>query len=297
MSRQPRAGSPGRVARIAFLAVAVLLGATADAHSSRSASLHPVSVPGPPINVRWSGYVVTAPGVSFTHVSGTWTEPVVSCTKGAEPAVSTVWVGLGGYTTASSVLDQIGTDANCDTAGRPSYSAWFELLPDVAHSIGKEVAAGDTMVGSVAIKKTNLIELTLRDLSRDWTFAAAIQVGVPDGSSAEWVVEAPYRCLRFTCHQAPLANFGTVAIRGIAATGNGRQGTLADRSWRWTPLLAAPCAQRSASPDAATGAAAAIPDAPSADGKEFEVEWAHQPGPTRDCPGGVAGGVPDVTLG
>ena len=153
------------------------------------------------------------------------------------------------------------------------------------------------MVGSVLIKKTNLIELKLRDLNRHWTFAAAIQVGVPDGSSAEWVVEAPYSCLRFTCHQAPLANFGTVVIRDIDATGNGRRGTLANRSWKRTALLAAPCAQGSTSKDAATGSAAAVPAAPSADGTKFDVAWAHLPGSTRECLGGAVGGVPDVTVG
>ena len=289
-------GSPRGVPRLAFLSVAVLLGATADAQPSRSAP-HRDSVPRPPTIARWSGYVVTAPGVSFTSVSGTWTEPAASCTKGAEAALSTVWVGLGGYTAASTALDQIGTDANCDAAGHARYSAWFELLPDVAHSIAKEVDAGDTMAGSVVIRKTNLIELTLRDLSRDWTFAAAIQVGVPDESSAEWVVEAPYGCLRFTCHQAPLANFGTVAIRGIAVTGNGRRGSLANRTWRRTALLAVPCAEGSSSKDAATGSAAAIPATPSADGTEFDVAWVHEPGSRRDCPGGAAGGIPDVTVG
>ncbi len=247
----------------------------------------------PPVNSRWSGYVATAAGVSFSRVSGSWTEPRVICTMSAGPALSTVWVGLGGYSTGSTVLDQVGADANCDAAGRAHYSAWFELLPDVAHPIAKQVRAGDTMVGSVAIDKTNLIELSLRDVSRDWTFATTIQVGVPDGSSAEWVVEAPYSCRRFTCRQAPLANFGSVVIRDIAATGNGQRGTLASRLWRRTSLRADPCAQNSESKDAPTGSAVAIPGPLARGGTEFEVAWAHESGFARECPGGEVGGPPD----
>lgn len=285
MRRRAGAGAPRHLAVAVALAVAAVSGASA--HAAQPS----------PINNRWSGYVVTARQVSFTRVAGSWTVPLVTCTKGAVRALSTVWVGIGGYTTDSKVLDQVGTDANCDSGGHARYHAWFELLPDIAHPIDKRIGAGDTMSGSMVIAKTNLIELTLRDLTRNWTFAATIQVGAPDVTSAEWVVEAPYSCQRFLCHQAPLANFGSVVIRDISATGNGHRGTLATRSWKRTALVAAPCAQDSVSKDAATGTAAAISGPVSTDGTEFPVTWAHQPGAARHCPGGTVGGVPDVTIG
>jgi hypothetical protein len=122
MWRRAGAGAPRQVAWIAVLAAAAVLGAAAHAASSRSAARSVPPQPAP-IDNRWSGYVVTAERVSFTRVSGTWTEPLAICSKGGEPALSTVWVGLGGYTTESKVLDQIGTDANCDAAGRASYVA------------------------------------------------------------------------------------------------------------------------------------------------------------------------------
>jgi hypothetical protein len=269
------------------LFAAVAAATTAGAHSTQT----------PPVNIRWSGYVVTGEQVAFTRVAGTWTVPAVTCEHRAAVALSTVWVGIGGYAAGSKVLDQIGTDANCDAAGQPSYLAWFELLPDVAHQIQKPMGPGDTMSGSVTIAKENLIKLTLADRTRGWTFATAIQVGLPDQSSAEWVVEAPYSCQRLVCHQAALANFGSVRMRGISVTGNGQRGTLSSHAWKQTPLEAAPCAQKSSSKDAATGSAVAVPNSLSPDGTQFDVTWAHHAGSAHHCAGGSVGGVPDVTIG
>ena len=61
----------------------------------------------------------------FSSVSGAWTQPAATCSRGR--TYSAVWVGLGGY--SASELEQIGTDANCSSSNRASYGSWYELVP------------------------------------------------------------------------------------------------------------------------------------------------------------------------
>ncbi len=127
-----------------------------------------------------------------------------------------------------------------------------------------------------------------------------IQAGTPDKTSAEWIVEAPFSCLRFTCHQAALANFGSVAIRGISATGNGRPGALGTAGWKATPLVLAPCVQTIASVRRNGLPAVAVPRRRSADGSSFAIAWGRETGRPPLCRAATTGAVgvlPDYTLG
>ncbi len=125
-----------------------------------------------------------------------------------------------------------------------------------------------------------------------------ISWNIPDTSSAEWVVEAPYACRRFACQQAPLANFGSVAMHDIAAIGNGHLGALADPAWTTIRLRLAPCAGREASDQSGAEAAArsvvagAEPGEPSDDGSAFGIAWVPDAGRVGACPGASAGASP-----
>lgn len=282
-----RLGHPGRLGA-AVLTIVLLAAAATPANGA------------PKPAQRWSGYVVTASKVAFSSVTGSWVEPPVTCRRGVDPTLSTVWVGIGGFATGSNVLDQVGTDANCDGSGRATYFAWFELLPDIAHEVAGKVEVGDEMTGTVSVAGTNLIDVKIENRTRHWSFDRQIQAGTPDRTSAEWVVEAPYSCRRFTCHQASLSNFGSVSIRSIEATGNGRRGTLRDPAWRATPLVLAPCVQTIASVKKDGLPAVAVPRKVSADGTSFVVAWGRETGRPELCNAAGTGNVgvlPDYTLG
>jgi hypothetical protein len=246
------------------------------------------------VNPQWAGYVVTAPHVAFTNVTATWRQPAVRCVRGAAPALSAVWVGLGGY--ASTVLEQVGVSANCDRMGKAGYFAWFELIPDTAHAIDEKVSAGDTIAASVKRLRLNLVELRIEDRTRGWTFVRRITWDASESSSAEWIVEAPYSCIRFSCHPAPLANFGSVTLRDVVAVGNGSRGTLSAPGWTKTAISLMPCASTPSG-----SRAGAIPGAASGDGTTFVIAWARDAGLSRTCkklPGeALVGGLPDVTEG
>ena len=66
--------------------------------------------------------------MSYTDVTGQWVQPKAGCRAGT-PTSLAIWVGLGGYSLSSRELEQVGTSADCDVHGRPSYYVWYELVP------------------------------------------------------------------------------------------------------------------------------------------------------------------------
>ena len=246
----------------------------------------------PVLNPQWSGYVVTGKHVSYTTISGTWTEPAMKCSAGQPAALSAAWVGLGGLTTKR--LEQVGVDANCDAKGHAAYFAWFEILPDVAHNIPNTIASGDVITGTVKRIGLALVELRVENHTRHWIFDRKITWGAADVSSAEWIVEAPFSCKRFACQTSHLANFGTLRFKDVTAVGNGHRGALSDPVWKTTQIDLAPCIRTKASPRAG-----ATPTPASSDGTIFDVAWvrdAGRPSPCRGLAGPITVGVvPDYT--
>ena len=241
------------------------------------------------VSRSWAGYVATAPAggpQSFTSVTGAWHVPAARCRRGDLGAASAVWVGLGGYASSAPKVEQVGTDSNCAAPGEPRYVAWFEVVPYPAYSIAKKVRPGDSIVGSVRIIAGS-VELRLDDRTRGWSFVRRISWPDPDASSAEWVIEAPATCVKFRCARPPLANFGSVTFDRVAATANGRAGTLTERRWQVAPIRLVPGSgdrhalgrgARHPTPGEPAGQAAELPggsDARPRDGRRerFAISW------------------------
>src|SRR3954465_6505374 len=140
-------------------------------------------------STNWAGYAVT--GRTFRHVTGTWVVPTVDCTSGSGDTAA--WVGLGGYSSSSQVLEQTGTEADCANGGTARYSAWYELVPAAAQTIKMTVRPGDHVSASVDVPGT-LVTLNLRDTSTGAAFTKATRMSSPDTTSAEWILEAPAAC-------------------------------------------------------------------------------------------------------
>src|SRR5665213_168941 len=83
---------------------------------------------------NWAGYAVHGSHTSFRRVFGAWRQPAATCTAGT-PTYSSVWVGLGGYSTTSQALEQIGSEVDCSASGRVVSSAWYELVPAASRNI------------------------------------------------------------------------------------------------------------------------------------------------------------------
>jgi hypothetical protein len=235
------------------------------------------------VSSNWSGYAVTGVGstatvastsMGFTDVTGTWTQPAATCTPGQSTSAA-IWVGLGGYTVGSNSLEQTGTSADCNSAGKATYYAWYELVPATSVTLKLKIFPGDKITSTVLVKGTDVL-VQVKNRTRHTFFTKHLQMASPDLTSAEWIAEAPSECtVSGFCRTVPLTNFGSVTFTKIAALGNDQGGTLTGPGWEPTPIQLVPRARRvfgdvNAS---ASSTAGASPTNVSSDGSAFTVNW------------------------
>jgi hypothetical protein len=221
------------------------------------------------VSSNWAGYAVT--GAKYRRVTGTWTVPGGSCTAG-RPSSSAAWVGLGGFAPESQAIEQTGTQFECTSSGRASYSAWYELLPAAPVTIPVTVGAGDKVSASVTVSGTH-VAVVLKNRTTGERFAKTLQMSAPDLSSAEWIVEAPSACTRDGgCAVVPLNDFGTTRFsRAHATSTGGHVGTPGDPAWTATVLTLSTAASDGS---VSTGpGASAIPSGLTSLGSSFSVTY------------------------
>lgn len=237
------------------------------------------------VSSNWAGYVAapnTRSGPGFSSVSGTWTEPSATCTKGHE-SYSAVWVGLGGASEQARGLEQVGADADCTPTGKPVYSSWFELLPAEAVPVPLAVHPGDRLTASVTVSDTHAT-LRLRNLSSGRRFTITRRVPRIDVSSAEWIVEAPSVCVNSSpCKAVTLTDFNEVAFSAASATIAGHTGPIADPAWTATalelrqgPTHHPPRSAAAVGGGPSAGLVVAAPSAPTEAEGAFAVRWQEQ---------------------
>jgi len=243
MRHAPRIRRP--VARFALASCCALAGCaltSAAAVAARGADAASSSTPASggagqaSVSTNWAGYVATrAGGAGFTSVSGSWREPSATCGRGHETD-SAVWVGLGGYSEASRGLEQIGTDDDCTRAGAAVYKSWFELLPAEPVDLPLAVHPGDEIDASVTIKGDG-VTLRIRDDATGAHRSLTRRSRHIDGSSAEWIVEAPSACVNeHSCQVLALTDFGQVAFASATAVARAHTGGVIDDAWSATAL-------------------------------------------------------------
>jgi hypothetical protein len=264
------------------LASLTLLAATASLSLAGSPALASASAAVPSSN--WAGYVVTrrSSGTRFDRVVGAWRQPAARCVPGRQ-TYSVFWVGLGGYRSGSSKLEQTGTAADCTSAGHAAYSVWYELVPDLPVAVNLRVRPGDSIAASVTASSASIL-VHIRDLSSGRSFAKRISFPGPDTSSAEWIAEAPSSCDGSGCNVLPLTNFGTVGFSGASAlTANGEEGAISDPAWRAIPI------EIQGDPEAFAATAtpafdSATPSSLGGTGSSFSVTWQRVSPPETSAP-------------
>jgi hypothetical protein len=266
------------------------------------------------VSANWGGYVASSPVDSatglpsgFSGASGAWVEPAATCGTSAAtsgPTSSAFWVGLGGNSESSPALEQLGTEADCTANGRPSYFAWYELVPAPSHRIKMMVEPGDKITASVKVSD-NQVTLSLRNLTRDAFFSHVFTKSSIDTGSAEWIAEAPSLCEGNHCRETALTNFGRVAFSQASATVDGHAGSIKDSDWTTTVLRLITGSGGGGFGDYASEstAAKATPTSLTSGAAAFTVKWSvsQSPGsggyPGGGYGGGGYGGYPDGGYG
>jgi hypothetical protein len=239
-------------------------------------------------SVNWAGYAITGAAGSparFQAVSANWVQPSVACSGGASH--SGFWVGLGGYRRNSRALEQVGTESDCAVAGRPTYFAWYELVPRAAFRLGLKVHPGDSIAAGVTVTGRR-VKLSLRDLTTLEGSTRTVRASALDVSSAEWIAEAPSICNGHnSCQVQALEDFGPVAFSNCYATSaDGHAGPLGAPAWSPVALelldVGAGPGRSGSGGSAPVGTAA--PTGLTAGGSGFSVAWREASAPAGTPP-------------
>jgi Peptidase A4 family len=225
-------------------------------------------------SANWSGYAIHRPGVKFTTVSGSWTQPRATCTPGHR-TYSAFWVGLGGYSLTSNSLEQIGTEVDCSVSGAVRSSAWYELVPAASRTIRLRVRPGDALRATVTVTG-HQVYVVLDDLTSKRAFSKTLHANTVDVTSAEWIAEAPSECIGYDqCQTLPLADFGSASFNlAQARSTTGRVGSISDPAWRWTKLRLLPGGTRFvAAQGGGTSAGESTSSLLAANGTQFTVSY------------------------
>ena len=229
---------------------------------------------------NWSGYAVHKSDVRFERVSGSWRQPSAVCRRG-QSSYSAFWVGIGGYSRSSHALDQIGIELDCNTAGRQTVTAWYELVPEATRPITMNVAGGDVMNAAVRVAG-HRVTLALADETRHEAFARTLTANVVDPTSAEWIAEAPSECSGDgNCTTLKLADFGKLAFwQARAKARSGHQGTVDSDMWNASRILLG-YSRSSRGLVARSSTAHAVPSSLSGSGSAFTITFSPSRNRTR----------------
>jgi hypothetical protein len=188
----------------------------------------PTGISGSVSSENWSGYAVTGANGSFNSVTSSWVQPAVTCSAlPNENSYSAYWVGLDGY--SDQTVEQIGTEANCNTNNQASYYAWYEMYPQNPYEIETNlvVAAGNQLSAVVQYNPASYVTirgrsrqtsyasytLTLTNSSTGKSFTTTQQTRYSfNRSSAEVITEAPY-----SNGILPLSDYGTASYTNSTA--------------------------------------------------------------------------------
>jgi len=176
-------------------------------------------------SANWAGYAASLGTTTFRFVSAKFTVPTVDCTgvTAANGAWSGHWVGLDGFRSTSTTVEQIGLLAGCDgTSTTPVYAPFWEMFPNAANEPSITVNPGDAISLSVYYNKsTRKFTLTFSDTTngQKFTRTRACPAGATcRRNSAETISEAPAEVTGSTVSILPLADFQTANFANVAIT-------------------------------------------------------------------------------
>lgn len=234
------------------------------------------------LSSNWSGYQVNQ---HAAYAQGGWTVPTVTAPVPGYSTIgyySSTWAGIGGgFNAGTGALIQAGTTQNVSSTGVTSYYAWYEIVGGTGDTGGERrinnlpVHPGDVVGGVGLWQSGSGAQAGVCNFTINTCVSFPLASSAP-GTTAEWIVEAPYagRIL-------PLANFHSV--------------TFVNSCWATAFVQGGPCSTiRAGGAQPITlqqyvfgvGQNVAIPGALTADGGGFTDAY-YQPHPQPPPCGGV----------
>jgi hypothetical protein len=187
-------------------------------------------------SVNWAGYAASFGTTTFRFVSAHFTVPPLDCTgvTASNGAWSGHWVGLDGFRSTSTTVEQTGLLAGCDGT-TPVYAPFWEMFPNAPGYPSITVSPGDAISLSVYYNRsTRKFTLTFSDTTngQHFTRTRACPAGATcRRNSAEAISEAPFDTATSTI--LPLADFQTArfANASITNTSGTHRGGLQSSFW------------------------------------------------------------------
>jgi hypothetical protein len=195
-------------------------------------------------SVNWAGYAASFGTTTFRFVSSQFTAPSLDCTgvTAASGAWSAHWVGLDGFRSTSTTVEQTGLLAGCNGT-TPVYEAWWEMFPKAPGYPSITVNAGDSISVSVYYNSsTRKFTLTFSDTTNGQKFSrtSACPAGATcRRNSAEAISEAPFDTT--TSSVLPLADFQTANFANVSITNTSgtHRGGLQSSFWNTSQITQA----------------------------------------------------------
>jgi len=172
-------------------------------------------------SVNWAGYAASFGTTTFRFVSARFTVQPLDCTgvTAANGAWSGHWVGLDGFRSTSTTVEQTGLVAWCDGT-TPVYAPFWEMFPNAPGYPSVTVNPGDAISLSVYYNRsTRKFTLTFSDTTngQHFTRTRACPAGATcRRNSAEAISEAPFDTTTSTF--LPLADFQTASFANVSIT-------------------------------------------------------------------------------
>lgn len=148
---------------------------------------------------NWFGYnqgALERGEALFHEIAGNWAVPRASQHTKNEAEYSSDWIGIGGGCENSNcsvqdeTLIQAGTEQDVSRSGKPSYSAWWEVIPSPSVRISMKVRPGDHMHAQIRQVTPMVWKIAIADLTSHKSFSTTVPYSSTEGS-AEWIEETP----------------------------------------------------------------------------------------------------------
>jgi len=187
-------------------------------HTNGANVVSPVGTISSVASANWAGYAALGSSGTVTKVTGTWTEPAITCSGKYSTTDVATWVGIDGYSNGNLV--QTGASADCSGTS-VSYYAWWEVLPASETTIGSfPVHSGDKITASVTyVASTGKYTMKITDGTQ--TFSHVRTLKTDPRTSAECIVERDY--IGVLNH---LSKFKTDKFSSCTATISGTSGAI-----------------------------------------------------------------------